>query len=73
MEYKLLLAKFSPAIRAHTVIKAPSIVLRNNLEASRVMRGDKHIWELLVKWFKGPVPRVPGMSRAGREGSWESR
>ena len=49
MEYKLLLAKFSLAVRADTVIKTPSIVLRNNLEAFKVMRGDKHIWELLVK------------------------
>lgn len=49
MEYKLLLAKFSLAVMGDTVIKGPSVVLRNNLEASRVMRGDKHIGELLFK------------------------
>lgn len=64
MEYKLLLAKFSPVAWGATVIKGPSIVPKNNLEASRVMRGDKHILELLAQRPKGPSPRASG-SRGG--------
>lgn len=45
MEYKLLLANFSLTAWGARVIKAPSIVPKNNLEASRMMRGDKHILE----------------------------
>ena len=68
MEYKLLLAKFSPAVRGPTAIKGPSIVPKNNLKASRVMRGDEHIQELLAKWFKGPGPRVPEFQGQGGRG-----
>lgn len=43
MKYKLLLAKFSPPAWRARVIKVPSNVSQNNLEASRMMRGAKHI------------------------------
>lgn len=45
MKYKLLLAKFSPPAWGARVIKTPSTVSQNNLEASRMMRGAKRILE----------------------------
>lgn len=48
MEYKFLLVKFFLVVWGVIVIKGFLIVLKNNLEVFRVMRGDKYILELLV-------------------------